>query len=221
MPQRALATGQSPDLPDHLIHLTARSGKESERLNPAIATQDRLTRLASILWTGWLGYGQPLDGGAFRVACFTQTTNRALHALLSAPEPRYTEPVGIAFHKQAVWDAGGAPVHYVRGEDWDAWQAADLPERVRALGVRYWPGWYGDPRPTRVSSTTTGNGRTPSGCTSVSGGSRKPAATRARVGVTHAPLCPTCSWRARTNARQSLASSLSGNALRIKGPWLG
>ncbi|AEI12242.1 hypothetical protein Celgi_1733 [Cellulomonas gilvus ATCC 13127] len=147
MPQRALATPQSPDLPDHLVHMTTRVGKVAPELNPAIAQQSPVVRLASILWTGWLAYGYPLDGGVMQSACFTQTTPSALGALLSGPVRRYSGALGIAFHKQAVWSAGGAPVHYVRGDDWDDWQAAGLPDRVLGLGVRYWPGWDGQAPP--------------------------------------------------------------------------
>ncbi|MFN8223714.1 MAG: hypothetical protein U0R50_10785 [Gaiellales bacterium] len=61
-------------------------------------------------------------------------------------ERRYL-PWGIGVSKQAVFDQGGAPALYVRGDEWEQ-ATAGLPDPLRARLVRLWPGaeWQeGDP----------------------------------------------------------------------------
>ncbi len=59
---------------------------------------------------------------------------------------RYT-PWGIGFSKQVIFEQGGGPVLYVRGDEWDV-TTEHVPDPVRARLVRFWPGatWEaGDP----------------------------------------------------------------------------
>lgn len=70
-----------------------------------------------------------------------QTTRRGLGSVAGY------QRIGIAFHKQSVWDAGGGPAFYVRGDQWGDWRDATMPERLRSMGVRLWPGWEGAPPP--------------------------------------------------------------------------
>lgn len=93
-------------------------------------------RLAGILLHGIVRYGKPFDT-EWPVASFMQTSRRALASIEG-----YSQ-IGIAFHKQFVWDAGGGPAFYVRGDRWIAWQTATMPEPLRSMGVRLWPGWDG------------------------------------------------------------------------------
>lgn len=137
MPQRPLERTQSHDLPDVLIHLTYRRGTASPGLQADIATLTPWDRQAGVL-LGTLRYGLPFDTD-WPVASFTQTTRRALYSLA------HYQHTGVAFHKQAVWDAGGGPVHYVRGDAWTAWRTSNLPEPMKSMGVRLWPGWGGTP----------------------------------------------------------------------------
>lgn len=134
MAQAPLRLRQSPDLPDVLLHMTWRYGKRPAPLPQGVDTQTAAQRVASILYMGGIFYGRTFDTPT-RVVCFAQTTRRALSALTSN---RFF-PTGIAFRKQAVWDAGGGPVHYVRGDQWDEWRSAQLPDAIKALGVRLWP----------------------------------------------------------------------------------
>lgn len=138
VPQNKLQVAQSEDLPDVLIHLTARRGRPSPALAPDIAALLPWNRLAGILHHQSLRYSRPFDT-AWPVASFTQTTRRALYAL------GHYQHTGIAFHKQFVWDAGGGPVHYVRGDKWSEWVRSDLSEQMKSMGVRLWPGWVGPP----------------------------------------------------------------------------
>lgn len=137
MPQRPLSPSRSLDLPDVLLHMTGRRGTLSPRVPETIAALPAWDRLASILLLGGIYYSTPF-GTPWPVACFTQTTRRALYGL---PYLHF----GLAFHKQTIWDAGGGPVHYVRGDQWTAWENSDLPAPMKSMGVRLWPGWQGPP----------------------------------------------------------------------------
>jgi hypothetical protein len=136
VPQNPLEMRQSHDLPDILIHLTSRCGTPSPGVPQDIGNLVPWDRVVSILHVGSLRYSQPFDTG-WPVVSFTQSTRRALYGL--------SRFVGIAFHKQAVWDAGGGPAYYIRGDQWTTWQHSDLPESMKSMGVRLWPGWDGPP----------------------------------------------------------------------------
>ncbi|HEY3549254.1 MAG TPA: hypothetical protein VGK17_24545 [Propionicimonas sp.] len=136
MPQQLLQRRQSEDLPDVLIHLTSRWGTPSPGVPQDIASLFPWDRVVSILHSASVRYSQPFDT-RWPVVSFTQSTRRALYGL--------SRFVGVAFHKQAVWDAGGGPAYYVRGDQWTAWQDSSLPEPMRSMGVRLWPGWDGPP----------------------------------------------------------------------------
>lgn len=148
MPQLPLDTRQSHDLPDVLIHLTHRSGPPSPGLPSSIEALDPWERQAAILSSTTVRYGRPFDT-EWPVACFTQTTRRALYGL-----SRY-QHTGVAFHKQQVWDAGGGPVSYVRGDRWTTWSTSNLPEPLKSMGVRLWPGWDGLPSAENFFSDET------------------------------------------------------------------
>lgn len=143
MAQAPLRLRQSPDVPDVLLHMTWRYGKRPGALPPGVEAQTPAQRVGSILHMGGIFYGSTFDS-ASRVVCFAQTTRRALSALTAN---RFF-PAGIAFRKQAVWDAGGGPVHYIRGDHWDEWRNAQLPDGIKALGVRLWPENLDAPDPT-------------------------------------------------------------------------
>lgn len=130
-----LAARQSPDLPDVLIHMTGRAGTPGHGTPASIASFTPVQRLAGILFHRSLWYCQPFDG-PWPVACLSQMTRTALAALTPS---RYAA-VGIAFHKQAVFNAGGGPALYIRGDQYDAFREAAVDDRFKAMAVRYWPG---------------------------------------------------------------------------------
>ena len=133
VPENKLELAQSLDLPDVLLHLTYRRGRASPGVEPEIASMDPWDRVANLLLYRTLRFGRPFDT-TWPVASFMQTTPRALFGL------HLFQPTGLAFHKQAVWDAGGGPVHYVRGDHWPAWRGSNLPDQVKSMGVRLSPG---------------------------------------------------------------------------------
>lgn len=119
-----------------MIHYTSRFGAESPGVPKEIQDLLPWERVVSILHRAVLRYSQPFDT-VWPVACFTQSTRRALSGM--------GRNVGIGFHKQFIWDAGGGPAYYVRGDQWTDWQNSNLSEPARSMGVRLWPGWEGPP----------------------------------------------------------------------------
>ncbi|MDN5795457.1 MAG: hypothetical protein L0H79_06855 [Intrasporangium sp.] len=135
---KPLRQSQSPDLPDVLLHMTGRNGRRAPGALPFVQEYDSVTRLANILWWRQV-FAAPAFGSDWPVICFTQTTRRALAHLTTQAHPRY-DGIGLAFRVQAVFDAGGGPALYVRGNEFDHWQGSSLPEPMKARAVRYWPG---------------------------------------------------------------------------------
>jgi hypothetical protein len=94
----------------------------------------------------------PPFGSSDPVVCFTECTRPGIQTLMA--EQRYS-PCGIAFSKDFIFQKGGGPALYVRGDEWDA--VDQLPAGLRARAVRLWPGATSDsdlPLPwyvTRVS----------------------------------------------------------------------
>lgn len=129
-----LRTKQSADLPDVLIHMTGRMGTPNPKILPQITSMSALERLCAILATRQF-IAAPAFDNTWPLVCFSQTTRRALSKLVNE---RYI-PVGLAIHKQAVFDHDGAPAFYVRGDEYDGFRAA-LPARLAARAVRLWPG---------------------------------------------------------------------------------
>lgn len=118
--------------------MTGRVGRRSTDLAPAAVALTPVQRLASILWSLQIAPTPPF-GSDWPVVCFTQTTRRALSHLTRGPPRRY-DGTGLAFHVQPVFDAGGGPALYLRGDEIDDWQYSSPPAPMKARAVRYWPG---------------------------------------------------------------------------------
>ena len=132
-----------PDVGDHLIHFTGRSGS-SLSLPDEIGRLDPPGRLAQILHDGTVRAFPAFGTGRRPIVAFTESSEAAVLRLIS--DGRY-RPFGVGFSKQFIFEQGGGPVLYVRGDEWSA--AADaVPDPLRARLVRFWPGadWEpGDP----------------------------------------------------------------------------
>jgi len=135
---KPLRHSQSPDLPDVLLHMTGRHGTRAPGPPSIVTERDSIWRLANILWWQRV-WAAPAFGSDWPVICFTQTTRRALAHLTTQARPRY-DGIGLAFRSQAVFDAGGGPALYVRGDEFYDWQSSSLPEPMKARAVRFWPG---------------------------------------------------------------------------------
>jgi hypothetical protein len=132
-----------PDVGDHLIHFTGRSGG-SLSLPDEIRKLDPAARLAQILHDGTVRAFPAFGTGRRPIVAFTESSEAAVLRLIS--DGRY-RPFGVGFSKQFVFEQGGGPVLYVRGDEWGAATDA-LPDPLRARLVRFWPGaeWEpGDP----------------------------------------------------------------------------
>jgi hypothetical protein len=130
-----LRRSPSLDVPDVVLHMTGRSGRKTTGVRPEIVAFSSSERLASIIWERQLR-AATVHGCDWPVVCFTHTTRRALAAMTSQ-----FDGVGIAFHVQSVFAAGGGPVLYVRGDEYDAVQGnPSLSEAFRSRIVRWWPG---------------------------------------------------------------------------------
>lgn len=136
----SLATYNLPDLGDHLIHFTGRSGPKTRDVDPAIENLSGEERLAKILEDGLIR-GFETFGGSAPVVCLTESVKASVMRLVA--NRRY-EPCGIGFSKQFIFDKHGGPALYVRGDEWQT--ATDvLPEPLRARVVRFWPGAEAEP----------------------------------------------------------------------------
>lgn len=138
-----LRTYNLPDVGDYLIHFTGRTGLRLA-VPDDIRDLDAPGRLAQILHEGRIRAVPTFGTGRRPVVAFTESAQASVLRLIG--ERRYT-PWGLGFSKQSVFDQGGGPVLYVRGDEWDAATDA-LPDPLRARIVRFWPGasWEeGDP----------------------------------------------------------------------------
>lgn len=125
---------EHPDLWDYVVHLVGRPGRRSWSLDPAVAAMTAEARVASILRLERINASRPF-GAAQDVVCLTESTPAGLAYLIGE---RGYAPWGLVFSKELVFNAGGAPVLYVRGDEWD--ELRHLPPRVRARAVKLDPG---------------------------------------------------------------------------------
>jgi hypothetical protein len=117
-------------MPDHVVHMVGRPGSKTADVPASIAAASPEVRLWHIL-RGWRIRGFPTYysfGGP--VICFTEARPEAIGNLIDGGYA----PWGLVFPKQAVWKSGGAPVGYIRKDEWN--DIAELPPRIRARFVR-------------------------------------------------------------------------------------
>lgn len=129
-----------PDLSREVVHLTGRRGPRHVSFPPELDEMTAEQRLISILDQGQILAFPVLSVGVEdRVVCFSEATMEGIRHLTSGSgaDPRY-EPYGIAFAKQTVFDHGGGPALYVRGDEWHL--VSQLPEPLRGRATRFWPG---------------------------------------------------------------------------------
>ena len=134
-----LQTYHLPDVGDHLIHFTERTGPRIN-VDPAIEALPGQERLLRILVDGVVRGFQTFGAGA-PVVCLTESVKASVMRLIH--DRRY-EPCGIGFSKQHVFDRNGGPALYVRGDEWST-ATATLPQPLRCRLVRFWPGAEPDP----------------------------------------------------------------------------
>jgi hypothetical protein len=124
---------ERPDLWNNVVHVTGRR-RTDRNLPPRIRAMAPEQRLEWIIRDGMIR-ARRIYGAPRPVACFTETTPSGLERLFE--EERF-EPWGIVFTKEFVYSQRGAPVHYVRSDEWDDYQ--QLPDTLRARAVEIRPG---------------------------------------------------------------------------------
>jgi hypothetical protein len=138
MVPRRLTVYDLPDLGPYVVHFTGRRPTARElQDNPSLRDRWPIaeSRLSSIIREGRIAGGRPY-WGPLEVTCFTESVPATVSQLVR--DGRYS-PHGIAFRKDVVFARGGAPVWYVRGDEWDDLVRATTPEQ-HARMVRLWPG---------------------------------------------------------------------------------
>jgi hypothetical protein len=129
-----LRTYSLPDLADHVIHFTGRTGPRIN-VDEAIEKLAPSQRLLNILLEQRIRAFTTFRAGA-PVVALTESTKAAVTTLIA--QERY-EPCGVGFSKQFAFEKGGGPALYVRGDEWlEAAEALSSPLRQRL--VLFWPG---------------------------------------------------------------------------------
>ena len=118
-----------PDLWDYVTHLTGRPRDPDDEPDDLSAQE----RLESILQHRLIRSSRPY-GVPEPVVCFTESTENGIAYLI---DNKGYEPWGIVFHKEVAYAKGAAPVHYVRGDEWQ--EVCRLPN-FRARAVPFRPG---------------------------------------------------------------------------------
>lgn len=144
MQVRPLSVLGHPDFSEYVVHFTERDGGS---LAPfAVQQLPPSEKFASIL-TGRIIQSFPVFGFSDPAVCLSECTARGVQHLIAGG--RYG-PFGVAFRKQFIFDVGGSPALYVRGDQWCA--VRDWPIDLRAKAVRYWPGAVGESLPRHLEA---------------------------------------------------------------------
>lgn len=147
---RALRQLHQADLSNRVVHFTLRVGKPNDEAEGAIHALDARQRLGQILLERRIKAFRPFFGYGDPVVCLTEATPEGLRTLVEGA--RYW-PWGLAFGKNQIFQAGGAPAIYVRGDMWRTFTQSDLPGPAKALLTKFWPGIEPDPGVTDTALT--------------------------------------------------------------------
>lgn len=123
-----------PDISDFVVHFSGRSGRGGPRVPKRIRDMEDWQRLGQILLDQRI-FAFPPFGTDEPVVCFTECTKSGIKTLMS--DHSYT-PCGVAFAKDVVFQRGGGPALYVRGDEWEHVDA--LPAHLKARAIRLWSG---------------------------------------------------------------------------------
>ncbi|WP_432830529.1 hypothetical protein [Dactylosporangium sp. CA-092794] len=113
VPKPLLRPVEHPDMSGLLTHFCHRSSSQTG-IPQHVAAMSAQERLASILWSGQLWAFTTHSGGDPAV-CLTEATLNGLGFLITR---RQYQPWGLVFDRQKVYEAGGGPVWYVRGDEY-------------------------------------------------------------------------------------------------------
>lgn len=135
---RPLRQYDNPDLSPFVIHFVSRGYPPNSNLPEDIQGMSPRERLFNgILKPRTIRAFSVFYGSDHPVVCFTECTPAGVQTLIR--EGRYG-PWGVAFTKDCVFQKGGGPAFYIRGDEWSDVEAAALPARIRARCTKFWPG---------------------------------------------------------------------------------
>lgn len=124
---------QHPGLSEELTHLCGRA--RQDQVPADVAAMPPPDRLKAILWEGGIR-GFPPYGATEPVVSFTESRAEGLAYLI---REKSWAPWGIVLDRDSVFQAGGGPVWYVRGDRWqDLWGQG--PGWVKSWAVKLQPG---------------------------------------------------------------------------------
>jgi len=75
-------------------------------------------------------------GGCTAPRYRSHVSQRQPHLVSNASLTSNALPWGVVFSKEFVYDRGGAPIHYVRSDEWDDYQKLSASLRARAVEIR-------------------------------------------------------------------------------------
>jgi hypothetical protein len=122
-----------PDISDFVVHFVCRYGAENPHVPEHIRKMSAYDRLTSILSEQRI-LAFPPFGNDVPVICFTECTRSGTQALVGQ---RYAA-LGLGFSKTFVFQNGGGPAFYLRGDEWTL--VKQLPVALRGRATRLWPG---------------------------------------------------------------------------------
>lgn len=111
VPKPPLRPVEHPDMSGFLTHFCDRSRPQA--VPQHVSSMSAQDRLASILWRSELWAFTTYSGGDPAV-CLTEATINGLGFLVRR---RQYQPWGLVLDRQRVYDAGGGPVWYARGDE--------------------------------------------------------------------------------------------------------
>lgn len=131
---------EHPDLSDFVIHFVGRWGQRNDEVPSEVYAMSPKERLFDGVLASAELRAYRVFFGFDKVVCFTECTPAGVGAMV-----RQTyDPWGVAFTKDFVFQRGGGPAFYVRGDEWD--DVFSLPPRLRSRCTKFWPGATADPQ---------------------------------------------------------------------------
>lgn len=140
---------EHPDLSDFVIHFVARWGRRNDEVPSEVYAMSPRDRLFDGILASQEIRAYRVFFGWDEVVCFTECTPAGVTAMI---RDRY-RPWGVAFTKDFVFERGGGPAFYVRGDEWD--EVYHLPPRLRSRCTKFWPGAIPDPDELMNPALTT------------------------------------------------------------------
>lgn len=131
----SLKESSHPNVSNWLVHLTGRARKKTTQVPPDVVAMHPGQRLFNILQSGSLcGFPTFYSSGQSTV-CFSASDRAGVEHLIRSG---HYAPWGLVFSRAAAYEAGAAPVRYVRSEAYAAVSADPLAVSVDPGEQGHW-----------------------------------------------------------------------------------